>query len=178
MRIRVEGIAANLDLKVRLKPLRHAIRKLHKASLRLDKEKHEAEKHLRHVIKEWQRRHHHHAGNKNHHPYSHHCGSRWKRVSTWVKTVFGATSRDVRELDGDNRPETVSQHEPSPAPSDSYDHPYQPHHPPHKLIKAVKRVQAVNHKLSCFESGFVSKEGLAGREWYKHLGVAPGKWLG
>jgi N-acetylated-alpha-linked acidic dipeptidase len=45
-------------------------------------------------------------------------------------------------------------------------------------MKAVKRVQAVNKKLSSFEGGFISKEGIGGREWYKHLAVAPGKWLG
>ena len=50
--------------------------------------------------------------------------------------------------------------------------------PPHKLVEAVKRVQVVNKKLSGFESGFISEEGIAKREWYKHLGVAPGKWLG
>lgn len=47
-----------------------------------------------------------------------------------------------------------------------------------KFIKAAKRVQAVNKKLSSFERGFISKEGIKDREWYKHLGVAPGKYLG
>ncbi|KAF8551474.1 Zn-dependent exopeptidase [Imleria badia] len=46
------------------------------------------------------------------------------------------------------------------------------------LLNAIKRVQAVNDKLIAFERGFISKEGLKDREWYKHLGVAPGKWLG
>lgn len=45
-------------------------------------------------------------------------------------------------------------------------------------MKAIKRVQAINHKLIEFERGFISKEGIKDREWYKHLGVAPGKWLG
>ena len=45
-------------------------------------------------------------------------------------------------------------------------------------MKAIERVQAVNHKLIAFERGFISKEGIKDREWYKHLGVAPGKWLG
>lgn len=42
----------------------------------------------------------------------------------------------------------------------------------------MKRVQVANHKLIAFERGFISKEGIKDREWYKHLGVAPGKWLG
>ena len=46
------------------------------------------------------------------------------------------------------------------------------------LRKLVKRIQAVNVKSSAFERGFISKEGIKDREWYKHLAVAPGKWLG
>lgn len=47
-----------------------------------------------------------------------------------------------------------------------------------KLKKAVKRIQIVNKKLIAFERGFISKDGIKDREWFKHLGVAPGKWLG
>ena len=47
-----------------------------------------------------------------------------------------------------------------------------------KLVKAIERVQVVNKKLIKFERGFISKDGIKDREWYKHLGVAPGKWLG
>lgn len=47
-----------------------------------------------------------------------------------------------------------------------------------KLIQAAKRVRAANRKLVAFERGFISKEGIKDREWYKHLGVGPGKWLG
>lgn len=59
------------------------------------------------------------------------------------------------------------------------------HHPPlpqdfplDEFIKAVKRVSTVNKKLMAFERGFISEGGIKDREWYKHLGVAPGKWLG
>ena len=58
------------------------------------------------------------------------------------------------------------------------------HLPPHHgkvlkhLRKLVKRIQAVNAKSSAFEKGFISTEGIKDREWYKHLAVAPGKWLG
>ena len=47
-----------------------------------------------------------------------------------------------------------------------------------RLLKAVKRVRAANKKLVAFERGLISEEGIKDREWYKHLGVAPGKWLG
>ncbi|KAH7887556.1 hypothetical protein F5I97DRAFT_1861258 [Phlebopus sp. FC_14] len=50
--------------------------------------------------------------------------------------------------------------------------------PNKRLIEAIKRVRAVNEKLIAFERGFISEEGIKDREWYKHLGVAPGKWLG
>ena len=50
--------------------------------------------------------------------------------------------------------------------------------PMSKFIEAVKRVRRVNKKLSSFEQGFISEGGIKDREWYKHLGVAPGKWLG
>jgi len=53
-----------------------------------------------------------------------------------------------------------------------------PEFPAHDLIKAAKRVRRVNQKLAAFERGFISKEGIRNREWYKHLGVAPGLWLG
>ncbi|KAF8510592.1 hypothetical protein JB92DRAFT_2938695 [Gautieria morchelliformis] len=172
----VEGIAANLDIKVKLKSLRHAVKKLHKASVKLDKEKHDAEEHLRDIIKDWQHhRHLHHHPN----PHSHRCGSRWQRISRWIKNVFGAVNGDAYELDGSNKGSDGDIHSPQPdSSSASVSHRPHPHHPPHKLIKAVKRVQAVNKKLSSFETGFISKEGIADREWYKHLAVAPGKWLG
>jgi N-acetylated-alpha-linked acidic dipeptidase len=50
--------------------------------------------------------------------------------------------------------------------------------PSRGLIKAVQQVQAVNKRLIAFERGFISRDGIKDREWYKHLGVAPGKWLG
>ncbi|KAI9056503.1 Zn-dependent exopeptidase [Trametes sanguinea] len=53
-----------------------------------------------------------------------------------------------------------------------------PKGPVRKFIKAAKRVQRANAKLVAFERGFISEEGIEGREWYRHLGVAPGKWLG
>ncbi|KAJ7639103.1 Zn-dependent exopeptidase [Roridomyces roridus] len=54
-----------------------------------------------------------------------------------------------------------------------------PHLPPlYEFIKAAKRVTKVNRKLIEFERGFLSAEGIKGREWYKHMVVAPGRWLG
>jgi N-acetylated-alpha-linked acidic dipeptidase len=47
-----------------------------------------------------------------------------------------------------------------------------------KFVKAAKRIVAANRKLILFERGFISEGGIKDREWYRHLGVAPGKWLG
>ena len=47
-----------------------------------------------------------------------------------------------------------------------------------KIAEAAKRVQASNQKLVAFERGFIHEDGIKDREWFRHLGVAPGKWLG
>lgn len=57
------------------------------------------------------------------------------------------------------------------------------HNKEHKKLvedarRAFLRVFDVNAKLRSFERGLISKEGIKDREWFKHLGVAPGKWLG
>lgn len=54
------------------------------------------------------------------------------------------------------------------------------HHkfPLRKLRKVVKHIRELNKKSAAIEKGFISEEGIKDREWYKHLVVAPGKWLG
>ncbi|GBE79946.1 Probable glutamate [Sparassis crispa] len=47
-----------------------------------------------------------------------------------------------------------------------------------KVKKAVHRVHKANKKLVAFEKGLIHEDGIKDREWYRHLGVAPGKWLG
>jgi N-acetylated-alpha-linked acidic dipeptidase len=47
-----------------------------------------------------------------------------------------------------------------------------------EVIHAAKRLNDLNKRLSKFEQGFISEDGIKDREWYRHLGVAPGKWLG
>ncbi|KAI5833642.1 hypothetical protein K523DRAFT_413088 [Schizophyllum commune Tattone D] len=61
---------------------------------------------------------------------------------------------------------------------DDQHHPKLPHFPLREFLKAARRVQVANHKVRSFERGFISEEGIPEREWYRHLGVAPGKWLG
>lgn len=47
-----------------------------------------------------------------------------------------------------------------------------------KLVKVIKEIREINIKLRDFESGFISEDGIKDREWYKHKGTSPGKWLG
>jgi hypothetical protein len=47
-----------------------------------------------------------------------------------------------------------------------------------KIKKVLETIKEINGKLAKFESGFIDEDGLPGREWYKHIGTAPGKWLG
>ncbi|GJE84350.1 Zn-dependent exopeptidase [Phanerochaete sordida] len=50
--------------------------------------------------------------------------------------------------------------------------------PVREFRKAAKRVQRANDRLKGFEKGFIHEEGIKDREWYRHLIIAPGKWLG
>ncbi|KAI0053744.1 Zn-dependent exopeptidase [Auriscalpium vulgare] len=54
----------------------------------------------------------------------------------------------------------------------------QPEEPPTTLVRAWALVRKINKKLATFERGFIHTEGLREREWYRHLGVAPGRWSG
>lgn len=157
--------------------LEDAIKHVQTASQKLDKEKIAAKKHLKKIFKQLPRfgRH-------------HHCRmpSRFvRRIRDFVKSVFGVKPHDYvplkrdealalldwLEFDGD---EVV----PSAKLLALNEEPHRKPFPIEKLIKAAKRVKAANDKLMAFERGFISTDGIKDREWYKHLGVAPGKWLG
>ncbi|KDN41247.1 Zn-dependent exopeptidase [Tilletiaria anomala UBC 951] len=47
-----------------------------------------------------------------------------------------------------------------------------------ELRRIITEIRRVNAKATKFEQGFISEDGLVGRPWYKHLGVAPGRYLG
>ncbi|KAG8776309.1 hypothetical protein FRC16_004557, partial [Serendipita sp. 398] len=42
----------------------------------------------------------------------------------------------------------------------------------------MSQIREISIRLGRFEQGFLSETGIKDREWYRHLGVAPGKWLG
>lgn len=105
-------------------------------------------------------------------PSHHHCSRRsalYTKFADWVKGVFGVPSAEVElswpTLEDIKRAEKDEQALPKIPPI-------------WEFIKAQRRVVRANKKLIAFERGFISEEGIHGREWYKHLGVAPGKWLG
>ena len=47
-----------------------------------------------------------------------------------------------------------------------------------KLKAVLLKVRSINKRLQHFEGGFIDEEGLIGREWYRSLVVAPGRYLG
>lgn len=47
-----------------------------------------------------------------------------------------------------------------------------------ELAESMMRIRETNIRLGRFEQGFLSESGIKDREWYRHLGVAPGKWKG
>ncbi|WFD35125.1 glutamate carboxypeptidase II [Malassezia cuniculi] len=47
-----------------------------------------------------------------------------------------------------------------------------------EILPVLSHIRRINNRLIAFEQGFIDSEGLSGREWYRHLGVAPGRWLG
>ncbi|KAG7095262.1 hypothetical protein E1B28_006035 [Marasmius oreades] len=187
----VETTAADNNIEVDLSPLRTSIHALQGASLALDHEKSAAACELHRVIRQIKKR-----GKKIH---------KWKRklrraYCKWLKRVFGKECKkyhhgdekifkDVDALEWDGKDHemdfalaiaVISNHEQGVdlGHGCGHRHPHWPGWLIRRLIHAVKRVRAVNQKLIAFERGFISEEGLPGRAWYKHLGVAPGLWLG
>lgn len=169
---RVEKIASETSIKPDFSALRKAINNLQSASADLDEEKEEAEEEFKDLLHQLPGR---------------HCPPRkFQRIAEWIKRLFGVHPHhdthypkhgfwmDVAfgntKLKGDPRgPDLVRKH-------NSRHH--EPGVPVRKLMKAAKRVRNANHKLAAFERGFISEGGIKDRVWYKHLGVAPGLWLG
>ena len=46
------------------------------------------------------------------------------------------------------------------------------------LAPTLRAVHAINERLQSWEQGWLDARGLRQRTWYRHLGVAPGRWLG
>lgn len=148
------------DILPDLSPLRTAIVKLQDASFDLDEEKAAAEKAFRKALKNI---------------------SRWRdphvvrRVIRWIKEHLGAEEVPPR-FSALEQMSSVTQ--PFSSKVDICESLGKGKGPLCDFIRAAKAVRVVNQKLSTFERGFISDGGIKDREWYKHLGVAPGKHTG
>ncbi|KIK69969.1 hypothetical protein GYMLUDRAFT_212939 [Collybiopsis luxurians FD-317 M1] len=97
-------------------------------------------------------------------------GEHDKIVAEWLRHLSNGHLPDLPDV-----PDLPSPPSPTSIPSP----PKLPSPPPiYEFIRAAKRVSRANHKLIFFERGFIDEEGIKHREWYRHLGVAPGAYLG
>lgn len=175
---KVEGLLPGLSLdgdSPDFSGLRDTIRKLQIASSDLDSEKSKAEKDFKKFLKKLRHLHHGKCLRRS---------GNLRRVADWIKGVFGVPPPTDHELKQLGMRANAWQEYLDPAVSidevdaEEHGHPHRLPFPVRRLIKAAKRVSSVNKKLIAFERGFISEGGIKDREWYKHLGVAPGKWLG
>jgi len=182
----VEELAASYATTPNLAPLRAAIKSLQFASIEFDAEKLKAERVLRRLIR------------KCHHSQLKRKDGCFRCLVRRLRGFFTAeTHKPAAEMEGrpekngadasrtDDEVNVEDGHWPHlPIPHrPKHPHwphwpPHKPHHPPRKLIEAAKAVRKINQKLASFERGFIHEDGIKDREWYRHLGVAPGKWLG
>ncbi|KAI0082390.1 Zn-dependent exopeptidase [Panus rudis PR-1116 ss-1] len=177
---KVEAIASGKSLDVDFSSLRDSIKSLQKSSIKLDKEKIKAERQLRKIIKRIIRRRilHRNARKaicKLKKLLGKPCECPHKKAMVEVQAhapiIASETGRKVRPRIGRYPAWLKEQRNGHPEEN-------KPKIPRKKLEKAIKRIRNVNKKLVAFERGFIHEDGIKDREWYRHLGVAPGKWLG
>ncbi|PSR93735.1 hypothetical protein PHLCEN_2v4630 [Hermanssonia centrifuga] len=178
---KVESIASTTSLSVDFSSLRDSLHTLQSASSDLDEEKEEAEAQLKKLIKKIVRR----------KLIKHKLRKLWCKI----RKIFKKPCGHKHELQSVNHITEITSHGGQVVKPRVGRYPVwikeqqkhhacraKEHHLPKRLRKklseAIKRIRTVNKKLVAFERGLISEEGIKDREWYKHLGVAPGKWLG
>ncbi|EMD40935.1 hypothetical protein CERSUDRAFT_71180 [Gelatoporia subvermispora B] len=193
---KVESIASSASLDVNFKSVKKSIHTLQHASKKLDKEKATAEHKLEHIVKKIAK---HRAVRRKIHEVIcklksvfglkcesdslHSCGKHGaherhnRALSAETSNGQTMTPRTGRYM-GIMKERRSHEHGQEHAAYDKHAKGPFSKHLLKKLKRAVKRVRAVNEKLASFESGFIHEDGIKDREWYRHLGVAPGKWLG
>ncbi|KAJ7068555.1 hypothetical protein C8F01DRAFT_1227625 [Mycena amicta] len=167
----IESMALDSNIAVDFSPLRKAITVLQAASRSLDFEKTAAEEDLRRIVRKW---------------VKHRRATRRKlrKVYCRLKKIFGRKCHHKKHSDSDGGLDSLDVdiltgfaiHMGSDI-SEFNQALVRPRFPLEQLRKAVQRIRAVNEKLVGFEKGFISTDGIPDREWYKHLVIAPGKWL-
>ncbi|KAF8897846.1 hypothetical protein BD779DRAFT_1432452 [Infundibulicybe gibba] len=175
---KVESLTPDLHLAAKpdFSSLHDAIHRVQTASFDLDKEKVEAEEEFEKALKKLRASLPGHKCTRRRNP--------WTRLTAWIKETFRASPHDTSSHDVDVEAGDWLEYYKDISTAELH-HPHHPHgHIPRwipsirRFIKAAKRVSAANKQLINFERGFISEDGIKDREWYKHLGVAPGKWLG
>ena len=169
----MKSLAIKESLDVHFTLLSKSIRRLQKASVALDKERNTAQKELENIMKKWKK-----PGKKTISGIRRvlgngfccpHKGSEEGGVSSVLRDeetedeILLGILLHIGFHVGTAELKTLSQCRKFPL---------------KRLRKLVKKIQVLNRKASAFEKGFISEAGIKDREWYKHLVVAPGKWLG
>ncbi|KAG8908851.1 hypothetical protein FRB99_003091, partial [Tulasnella sp. 403] len=172
---KVRNATVTHSIPVDLVPLERSIRSLQRSSVKLDRSRRRAlrklEKALKHLRPSQELFFHAFEMSR--------CSKRrWSTLRTWIKRVFGVPT--TVEAPGHALYDEVS--------ARASIEPYQGAAPDadiskhHKALRRAERALSVirnlNKKLSSFERGFISKEGIKDREWYRNVVVAPGKWTG
>lgn len=195
--LRVEDIAGKQGFDADFSALRGSIQNLQKASVALDEEKNDAEKTLKKLVKKWWKLHHRHGRLRR-------FVRKWiRKIKAWLKkekAEEGCTGTrhietTIKQLPGlgesgrlrprvGRYPAWLREQQEKETHSEEQLLERLKHHWTKRpklakqIIAAAKRVRAANQKLTSFERGFISEEGIKDREWYRNLAVAPGKWLG
>jgi len=180
---KVESIASTTSLDVDFSSLKSSIKDLQSASIKLDKEKAKVEHDLKMLIhkivkRRFIRRKVRKAICKLKKVFGKKCGHHKKSQGQDAEALPSAKS--IQMEDGRSVTPRVGRF---PAwlqeqQEGNGHHTHKPKFPKKKFEKIVKRIKAVNKKLVAFERGLIHEDGIKDREWYRHLGVAPGKWLG
>lgn len=174
---KVESIVSQLDLSRTpdLSGLRRSIKHLQYVSNKLDEDKVKAEKNFIKALKkllDYMRKH------------KHACGHA-RNFKRFVRRIFGVS--DSSELHGATRMnrrldrlwERVLAAEAEHGPEANLEDVGKGEKKILRdFIRAAMHVRRTNQKLIAFERGFIDEDGIKDREWYRHLGVAPGKWKG
>ncbi|KDQ64387.1 hypothetical protein JAAARDRAFT_166540 [Jaapia argillacea MUCL 33604] len=189
---KVADLITTSSLDVNLSPLRKSIHSLQKSSVKLDHAKSKAEADLKKALKKWRKK----KGKK--------LRKKLRKIICRIKKRLGMKCHkkgkkgDALDLEKEGHCEKgrlegvpmvgekvfpgmvkprIGRYPAWLKEQQAKSAPHHPHIPP-PVRHAFARVQKINAALVSFERGLISKEGIKDREWYKHLGVAPGKWLG
>ena len=163
---RVVELASALSIALDVTELRKSIGRVQTASLALDKDKDQAEKHLKLLLHEFARR-------------------RWRcrqsifrRAAVYIEglsniqTSYWWDAFCAREGPGILDPVVWNSHAAAADTLKALPRRIR------ELIQAIRRVQNANRRLTAFERGLISEEGLKGKQWFRHLVLGPGKEQG